>query len=160
MERKLRSICLTDPHSTCRFLRGRAMAKRFGCVVRGEPGFGGGPSGDALIEIKVRPHRFFTRDGNDIRLELPITLGEAVLGGKVRVPTPSGPIDLMLPPNSSSGKVLRIKGKGVPRANAGAGDIYVTLKIVLPDRADEDLASFVKRWTPGTTQNPRKSMEG
>lgn len=127
---------------------------------KGEPGFGGGHSGDALIEIKVRPHRFFTRDGNDIRLELPITLGEAVLGGKVRVPTPSGPIDLMLPPNSSSGKVLRIKGKGVPRANAGAGDIYVTLKIVLPDRPDEELASFVKRWTPGTTQNPRKSMEG
>jgi len=127
---------------------------------KGEPGFGGGPSGDALIEIKVRPHRFFAREGNDIRLELPITLGEAVLGGKIRVPTPSGPIDLMLPPNSSSGKVLRIKGKGVPRANTGAGDVYVTLKIVLPDRPDEELASFMKSWTPRTPQNPRKSMEG
>ena len=126
---------------------------------KGEPGFGGGPAGDALIEIKVRPHRFFTRDGDDIRLELPITLGEAVLGGKIRVPTPSGPVDLVLPPNSSSGKVLRIRGKGVPCGNAGAGNVYVTLKIVLPDRPDEELAGFMKRWTSGTTQNPRQGME-
>ncbi|MBY3088625.1 DnaJ domain-containing protein [Rhizobium laguerreae] len=127
---------------------------------KGEPGFGGGPAGDVLIDISVRPHRFFTRDGDDIRLELPITLSEAVLGGKVRVPTPFGAVNLALPPNSSSGKVLRIKGKGVPRGNAGAGDVYVTLKIVLPDRPDEELASFMKRWTSGKTQNPRKGMEG
>jgi DnaJ-class molecular chaperone len=127
---------------------------------KGEPGFGGGPAGDALIDISVRPHRFFIRDGDDIRLELPITLREAVLGGKVRVTTPSGPVDLALPPNSSSGKVLRIKGKGVPRGNAGAGDVYVTLKIVLSDHPDDELASFMKRWTSGKTQNPRKGVEG
>ena len=113
-----------------------------------------------MIDISVRPHRFFTRDGDDIRLELPITLREAVLGGKVRVTTPSGPVDLALPPNSSSGKVLRIKGKGVPRGSAGAGDVYATLKIVLPDRPDDELASFMKRWALGMTQNPRKGMEG
>ncbi|MBY3397615.1 hypothetical protein HFN88_33945 [Rhizobium laguerreae] len=90
-------------------------------------------------------HRFFTRDGDDIRLELPVPLSEAVLGGKVRVTTPSGPVDLALPPISSSGKVLRIKGKGVPRGNGGAGDVYVTLKIVLPNGPDEELASFMKR---------------
>ncbi|WP_454857912.1 DnaJ C-terminal domain-containing protein [Rhizobium binxianense] len=127
---------------------------------KGEPGFGGGAAGDALIDIRVRPHRFFTRDGDDIRLELPVTLSEAVLGGKVRVPTPSGPVDLALPPNSSSGKVLRIKGKGVPRGNGSAGDVYVTVKVVLPDRPDEELTSFIKRWASGTTQNPRKGMEG
>ncbi len=127
---------------------------------KGEPGSGGGPAGDALISISVRPHRYFTRDGDDIRLELPITLREAVLGGKVRVPTPSGPVDLALPPNSSSGKVLRIRSRGVPRGNAGAGDVYVTLKIVLPDRPDDELASFMKRWASGTTQRPRKDMEG
>ncbi|MEZ2224598.1 DnaJ C-terminal domain-containing protein [Rhizobium sp. RCC_161_2] len=127
---------------------------------RGEPGFGGGPAGDVLIDIKVRPHRFFTRDRDAIRLELPITLREAVLGGKVRVPTPSGPVDLALPPNSSSGKILRIKGKGVPRGYGSAGDMHVTLKIVLPDRPDEDLANFMRSWASGAAQNPRKSMEG
>ncbi|MFP3656363.1 DnaJ C-terminal domain-containing protein, partial [Burkholderia sp. SIMBA_052] len=85
-----------------------------------------------------------------------MTLGEAVLGGRVRVPTPAGAVNLVLPPNSSSGKVLRIKGKGVPRGNASAGDVYVTLKIVLPDRPDEELAKFMTRWASGTTQNPRK----
>lgn len=106
------------------------------------------------------PCRRLAGIGDDIRLELPVTLSEGLLGGKVRVPTPSGPVDLMLPPNSSSGKVLRIKSKGVPRGNGSAGDVYVTVKVVLPDRPDEELTSFIKRWASGTTQNPRKGMEG
>ena len=126
---------------------------------KGSSGYGSGPAGDALIDIKVRPHRFFIRDGDDIRLELPVTLAEAVLGGKVRVPTPSGPVNLALPPNSSSGKVLRLKGKGVPKRNGTAGDVYVTLKIVLPDQPDEQLTDFMRGWTPGSTQNPRRDME-
>ncbi|XAZ20494.1 J domain-containing protein (plasmid) [Sinorhizobium sp. B11] len=126
---------------------------------KGEPGFGGGPAGDALIDIRVRPHRFFTRDGDDIRLDLPVTLREAVLGGKVRVPTPSGPVNLTLPANSSSGKVLRLKGKGVARRGGDAGDIYVTLKIVLPEQPDEQLTAFAKDWAAADTQDPRKNME-
>ena len=93
---------------------------------KGEPGIGGGPAGDALIEIRVRPHRFFTRDGDDIRLELPISLSEAVLGGKVRVPTPSGAVNLTLPPHSNSGKVLRLKGKGVAKPGGEHGDVSVS----------------------------------
>ncbi|MBX4910064.1 MULTISPECIES: J domain-containing protein [Rhizobium] len=126
---------------------------------KGEPGIGGGPTGDALIEIRVRPHRFFTRDGDDIRLELPISLSEAVLGGKVRAPTPSGPVSLTLPPHSNTGKVLRLKGKGAPKRGGGHGDVYVTLKIVLPDRPDERLTSLVEEWAAAHPYDPRKNME-
>ncbi|KQV29701.1 molecular chaperone DnaJ [Rhizobium sp. Root1203] len=125
---------------------------------KGEPGIGGGPPGDALVEIRVRPHRFYVRDGDDIRFDLPISLSEAVLGGKVRAPTPSGPVNLTLPPNSNTGKVLRLKGKGVPKRGGGAGDVYVTLKIVLPDTPDQKLADFMASWTPANPQDPRKSM--
>jgi DnaJ-class molecular chaperone len=125
---------------------------------KGDPGIGGAASGDALVEIHVRPHRFYVRDGDDIRFELPISLSEAVLGGKVRVPTPSGAVNLTLPANSNSGKVLRLKGKGVPKRGGGAGDIYVSLKIVLPDVPDQQLTDFMNSWTPANPQDPRKSM--
>lgn len=126
---------------------------------KGEPGIGGAPAGDALIDIRVRPHRFFTRDGDDIRLDLPISLGEAVLGGKVRVPTPSGPVSLTVPPNSNTGNVLRLKGKGMAKRDGSSGNVYVTLKVVLPEAPDERLADFVREWAEGQTQNPRKNME-
>uniref|UniRef100_UPI003F28812A DnaJ C-terminal domain-containing protein n=1 Tax=Rhizobium sp. F40D2 TaxID=3453141 RepID=UPI003F28812A len=126
---------------------------------KGEPGIGGGPPGDALIEIRVRPHRFFTRDGDDIRLELPISLGEAVLGGKVRVPTPSGPVNLTLPPHSNTGKVLRLKGKGAATRGGGHGDVYVALKIMLPDIPDERLTALMKEWAAANPYDPRKNME-
>ncbi|MBB4442294.1 MULTISPECIES: DnaJ C-terminal domain-containing protein [Rhizobium] len=126
---------------------------------KGEPGIGGGPTGDALIEIRVSPHRFFTRDGDDIRLELPISLSEAVLGGKVRVPTPSGPVNLTLPPYSNSGKVLRLKGKGVAKRGGEHGDVYISLKIVLPDAPDERLTALMKEWATANSYDPRKNME-
>ncbi|KZS50960.1 MULTISPECIES: DnaJ C-terminal domain-containing protein [Rhizobium] len=126
---------------------------------KGEPGIGGGPAGDALIEIRVGPHRFFTRDGDDIRLELPISFNEAVLGGKVRVPTPSGPVNLTLPPHSNTGKVLRLKGKGVAKRSGGHGDVYVSLKIVLPDNPNERLTDLVKEWATTNSYDPRKNME-
>ncbi|HEX9489514.1 MAG TPA: DnaJ C-terminal domain-containing protein, partial [Stellaceae bacterium] len=92
---------------------------RDGQVLRlqgqGSPGINGGPPGDALIEIHVAPHPFFRREGDDIHLDLPVTLGEAVLGGKVMVPTPSGPVSMTIPANSNTGRVLRLKGRGVAR---------------------------------------------
>lgn len=126
----------------------------------GEPGIGGGPAGDALIDIVVRPHPIYTREGNDIRLDVPITIREAVLGGTVRVPTPSGPVNLKLPPNSSSGKVFRLTGRGVRKRGGQAGDVYVTVKIVLPDAPDEALTAFAESWVAGIRQNPRRNMEG
>ena len=87
---------------------------------KGEPGFGGASPGDALVEVSVGTHPFFTRDGDDMRVELPISLTEAVLGGRIETPTPSGKVMLTVPKSSSSGKVLRLKGKGVPLAGGGA----------------------------------------
>ena len=106
----------------------------------------------------MKPHRFYVRDGDDIRFDLPVSLREAVLGGKVRVPTPSGPVTVTLAPNSNTGKTLRLKGKGVPKRGGEHGDAYVTLKIVLPDTADPALSDFVKEWPAGEAHDPRKTM--
>jgi DnaJ-class molecular chaperone len=109
---------------------------------QGGPGVSGGPPGDALVELTVRPHPYFRRDGQDIRLDLPISLAEAVEGARIQVPTVTGPVAMSIPANSNTGMQLRLKGKGV----AGAGDQIVRLLATLPDGRDEDLARFVKNW--------------
>jgi DnaJ-class molecular chaperone len=126
---------------------------------KGGAGVGGGPPGDALIEIQVCPHPYFTRRGDDIHLEMPISLPEAVLGAKVDVPTPTGPVTMTVPKGASSGRVLRLKGKGVPRANGSRGDEYVKLKVALPEKPDPELESFVAQWQAGKSHNPRRAME-
>lgn len=113
---------------------------------QGAPGAGGGPAGDALIELTVEPHPFFTRDGHDIHLDLPVTLPEAVLGAKVTVPTLEGRVALTIPPASNTGTTLRLKGKGIPRSGQQRGDQYVRLKVVLPDKPDAELQEFLKAW--------------
>jgi DnaJ-class molecular chaperone len=113
---------------------------------QGLPGMGG-PAGDAFIEVKVQPHPFFTRQGNDIHLELPVSLPEAVLGASITVPTVDGKVSLKVPPDSNTGSVLRLRGKGVPRRGGERGDQYVKLKVVLPDRPDAELTEFVERWS-------------
>jgi DnaJ-class molecular chaperone len=120
---------------------------------RGGAGRNGGPPGDILIDIKVASHPGMTREGNDIRMDLPVTLKEAVLGGKVPVQTPSGTVALSVPANSNTGTTLRLKGKGVAPANGAAGDLYVRLVVTLPDRADPDLTTFVESWK--TDYDPR-----
>ena len=125
---------------------------------KGSAGVGGGPPGDAFIEITVKPHPIFTRKGDDIHLELPISLTEAVKGGKISVPTPGGPVTMRVPKGSNSGTVLRLRGKGVPRANGTRGDEYVRLKIVLPDKPDPELERFVQGWAAGKSHNPRRGM--
>jgi DnaJ-class molecular chaperone len=123
---------------------------------KGRPGIGGGRPGDALVEIEVRPHRVFTRKGDDIHVDLPISLSEAVLGGKVRVPTPTGSVTMTLPKWSNTGTVLRLKGKGVPRID-GKGDEFVTLKVMLPEKPDPELETFVAKWHGA--YSPRQAME-
>lgn len=115
---------------------------------QGLSGKGGGPAGDAYVEVQVDPHPYFRRDGRDIEVELPISLDEAVLGARVKVPTIDGPVTVTVPANSSSGKKLRLKGRGVPGRGKGAksGDQYVRLKIVLPDKADPELTGFMREW--------------
>jgi DnaJ-class molecular chaperone len=125
---------------------------------KGSPGLGVSAAGDALIEIRVKPHRCFTRDGDDIRMDLPVTIAEAVLGGKVKVPTPAGPVQVTLKPHSNSGTVLRLRGKGVPKRDGGHGDMLVTLRIVLPDTPDPELTAFAQAWSSKNATDPRKGM--
>ncbi len=129
-------------------LRGKGMA-----------GLNGGPPGDALVEIAVRPHRIFTRKGDDVHVELPISLREAVLGGKINVPTPGGAVAMTIPRWSNTGSVLRLKGKGVPRSGGNPGDEYVTLKVMLPAKPDPELEKFMAQWRPAVSDNPRQTME-
>jgi DnaJ-class molecular chaperone len=124
---------------------------------KGRPGMGGGPPGDALVEIEVRPHRLFTRKGDDIHLDLPISLREAVLGGKVKVPTPSGSVTVTVPKWANTGTVLRLKGKGVPRIDGRKGDEFITLNVMLPEKPDPELEKFVAQWHGAYT--PRQAME-
>jgi DnaJ-class molecular chaperone len=120
---------------------------------KGEEGPGG--NGDAIVTIEIQPHRFYTRDGDDIRLDLPVSLSEAVLGAQVRVPTPDGPVMLTVPKGSSSGKVLRLKGRGFHKKGGGRGDLFVTLMVDLP--VDDDaLVEFVQGWND--KGNPRGRM--
>lgn len=133
-----------------------------GAILRlkgqGGPGQNGGADGDALIEIKVDPHKFFTRDGHDVLITVPISLSEAILGGKVTVPTISGKVALNIPAWSSSGAVLRLKKKGIPGAGEHAGDQLATLKIVLPETPDADLEKLIKKWAEKNPQDPRAKI--
>lgn len=127
---------------------------------QGMAGHGDGPAGDANIEIHVRPHRRFTRKGADIHVEVPITLPEAVLGGRIEVPTIDGSVAMTVPKGSSSGAVLRLREKGVPGAGGKRGDQYVTLKIVLPDKPDPDLENAVEQWAREHPYTPRDRVAG
>ena len=120
---------------------------------KGEEGPGG--RGDALVTIEISGHRFYTRDGNNIRLELPVTLKEAVLGAKVKVPTPDGPVMLTIPMGTSSGKVLRLKGRGFSAKDGKRGDQLVTVEIQLPAN-DPELKKFADNWDGG--ENPRANL--
>ena len=125
---------------------------------QGSPGRQGAPAGDALIEIHVVPHRFFRREGRDVHVELPISLSEAVLGGKIMVPTPSGPVSMTVPSRSDTGAKLRLRGRGVAaHGEQPAGDEFVILKVVLGD-ADEALESFLRGWSASHSFDPRRSM--
>ncbi|NGX93907.1 MAG: J domain-containing protein, partial [Candidatus Afipia apatlaquensis] len=123
---------------------------------KGAPGAGKGGPGDALIEVEVLPDRRFTRDGDDISIELPVSLTEAVLGVKIRVPTPTGDVQMAVPKGSNTGTTLRLRGKGAPRRGGGQGDQFVKLKVVLPKSPDPELEAFVSSWEKGKEFNPRE----
>jgi len=124
---------------------------------QGEPAAARGEPGDLHLEIKVTPHTRFKREGNDIHLELPLTLGEAVLGGKIDVPTVDGTVNLKIPKGANSGMRMRIRGKGVAsRGNEPRGDQYVTLQVMLPETVDPELEDFVRTWSEAHPYQPRQ----
>lgn len=124
---------------------------------QGQPGIGGGPAGDAYVEIVIESHAFFTRKDNDVHMTLPVTVQEALLGGKVEVPTVSGPVTLNIPKGSNTGSTLRLKGKGIlDPASGQTGDQYVRLEVHLPDKPDPALEAFAKDWA--ASYNPRRNL--
>jgi len=117
-----------------------------------------GPAGDALITVTVAPHPLFTPEGHDLRLDLPITLYEAALGGKVRVPTLDGALELTIPPGTDSGRTFRLKGKGLKSKNE-SGDLLATVRIMLPERLDDELMELMKKLRDKSPYDPRKGLE-
>jgi DnaJ-class molecular chaperone len=124
---------------------------------KGGLGFGGGQAGDALIEVHVAPHPLFRRDGDNILLELPVSLAEAVLGARVSVPTVTGPVTMTIPKGSDTGRQLRLRGKGIQR-KTNPGDEIVTLKVVVGHSSDPELAEFLEKWSSQHPFDPRQKM--
>lgn len=125
---------------------------------KGQMGSGGGPPGDALIEIEPLAHPVFSRKGDDIYLDFPVSLPEAVLGADVDVPTPTGPVTIALPRGANTDMVLRLPGKGVPRPDGTRGDEFLTLKVMLPGAPDAELETFLAHWAP-RAYDPREDFE-
>jgi DnaJ-class molecular chaperone len=118
----------------------------------------GHPPGDLLITVNIAAHPFFKVEGSDLRLDLPITLYEAVLGGKVRVPTLGSAVELSIPKNTSSGRTFRLKGKGLPKPPGANGDLFVTTRIMLPDGSDAELENLMQKWRDAHPYNPRRDL--
>jgi DnaJ-class molecular chaperone len=136
---------------------GIASGQQIRLKGQGYPSAGGKP-GDAIITITIAPHPVFTPDGADLRLDLPITLYEAVLGGKVRVPTLDGAVELAIPADTDSGRTFRLKGKGL-KSKTAAGDLLATVRIVLPEGSDEELKALMTKWRDSKPYNPREDLE-
>jgi DnaJ-class molecular chaperone len=126
---------------------------------QGMPGFGGGPAGNAYVELHIEPHPFFRRKDDNIHVELPVTLKEAMLGAQVQVPTLEGPVAMTIPKGSNTGTTLRLRGKGIRNRKTGErGHLLITLKVVLPEAEEPELAAFLEAWQPKNAEDPRKEM--
>ncbi len=127
---------------------------------QGMPGYGGGPSGDAYVELHIQPHPFFHRKDDNIHVEIPVTLREAVLGGRIEVPTITQPVTVTVPKGSNSGTTLRLRERGIRNRKSGQrGHQLITLKVILPTVEEPELIQFLEAWHPKSPQDPRKEME-
>ncbi|WP_339031175.1 J domain-containing protein [Bradyrhizobium symbiodeficiens] len=127
---------------------------------QGMPGYGGGPPGDAYVELHIQPHPFFHRKDDNIHVEIPVTLREAVLGGRIEVPTITQPVTMTVPKGSNSGTTLRLRERGIRNRKSGQrGHQLITLKVVLPAGEEPELVEFLEAWRPKNAQDPRKEME-
>ena len=126
---------------------------------QGHAGPRGGSAGDVIVTVRYAPHPVFKVEGRDLRLELPITLYEAVLGGRVRVPTLGGEVEMSIAPGMSGGRVLRLRGKGMPATGEqAAGDLLATIRIVLPNSPDHELTELMRKWRDRKPYDPRSGL--
>jgi DnaJ-class molecular chaperone len=126
---------------------------------QGMPGFGGGPAGDAYVELHVEPHAFFRRKDDNIHVEVPVTLKEAALGARIEVPTIGGPVTVTVPKGSNSGTTMRLRDRGIRNRKSGKpGHQLITLKVVMPTAEEPELVAFLETWQPKIQQDPRKEM--
>ena len=126
---------------------------------QGLPGFEGGPAGDAYVEVHIQPHPYFTRKDNNIHLDLPVSLAEAVLGAKIEVPTIDGPVSMTVSKGANTGTTLRLRGRGIVDQKTGQrGDQYVRLQVVLPKEPDPELEEFARRWAKDHAYDPRADL--
>jgi DnaJ-class molecular chaperone len=139
-----------------KFPAGLAEGQQIRLKGQGTPRPSGKP-GDALITVSIAPHPVFKREGDDLRIELPVALYEAVLGAKVRVPTLDGAVELAIPAGTNSGRVFRLRGKGFPR-KGGAGDLLATVRVVLPEKTDSELTDLMERWRDNKPYDPRRDL--
>jgi DnaJ-class molecular chaperone len=159
-----RSVEMRLPDGTTRRLSVKIPAgvrdgQRVRLAGQGGPGGAGGPSGDLFLRVRVRPHPVFERDGEDLRLVLPVALHEALLGAEVTVPTLKGRVSLRIPPETQNGRTIRLAGQGMPRATGGHGDLYVTVKVVLPTKLTEKERELVQELAASRAgEDPRKSL--
>jgi DnaJ-class molecular chaperone len=137
---------------------GIASGQQIRLKGQGYPG-ASGRNGDAIVTVNIAAHPVFKPDGDDLRLDLPITLYEAVLGGKVRVPTLDGAVELAIPPETNSGRTFRLKGKGLKaKGKSAAGDLLATVRVVLPEPAGDDLKDLMKKLRDAKPYDPRKDL--
>jgi DnaJ-class molecular chaperone len=148
-----RTIDVTIPAG----VRDRQMLRLKG---QGGPGYDGGPPGDAYVEVHVQPHPLFERKDMNVHVELPVSLAEAVLGGRIEVPTVDGPVTMTVPRGANTGTTLRLRGEGIRDPKSGQrGDQYVRLKVVLPKEPDPELEAFLEEWAKHHAYDPRKDLE-
>ena len=127
---------------------------------QGMPGYGGGPPGDAYVELHIQPHPFFRRKDDNIHVEVPVTLREAMLGDRIQVPTIGQPVTVTVPKGSNTGTTLRLRERGIRNRKTGQrGHQLITLKVVLPTAEEPELLEFLEAWQPKNEQNPRREME-
>jgi curved DNA-binding protein len=143
---------------TVRVPPGAHEGSRLRIPGQGGQGFGGGPPGDLLLTIHVTPHPFFRREGDDLHVDVPVTLGEAYRGEKIRVPTPDGEVTLKVPKLTQSGSVTRLRGKGVARKGKEPGDLYVKFIVHVPTEDDPEVAQAVDLLASRMTGNPREGL--
>lgn len=125
---------------------------------QGNSSLAGGEPGDAIVTVKIAKHPFFRVEGRDVRLDLPVTLYEAVLGARINAPTLDGAVELAVPAGTTGGRTLRLRGKGLPNPGGAAGDLLITLRVTLPDEADAELAALMRKWESGKPYNPRGDL--